>query len=472
MRRGSRLSFREFRDGVQRVVEDALEQSGYPKVVFEVLESPRPELGDLSVNVAFQLAKKTGEKPQKVAQSIGRNLKLVGIPIIGMFDVHSTGYINFKVNYPELAYRTLIEALTNEQFGSINIGQGRRVLLEHTSVNPNKALHVGHLRNVVVGDSVARLLSFTGYDVQVSNYIDDSGSQVADIIVGFRYLNFPLQPPSGEKFDQYCGDEVYVKVNELYESQTDLLDKRKEILKKMEDLKSEIAQFARKLTEEILEQQLRTCWRIGAIYNLLNFESHILGLKLWDEIFEILKNNGVATPVTSGKLEGCWIIRVEGEEEGEEKVLVRSDGTATYIAKDIPYAAWKLGLLPDRFNYHIYTQQPSGTALWSTTAEPGEAIHPSFGRADRAITVIDVRQSRLQRIITHVLSQVAGKSMSDKYIHLGYEVVSLSSDTASRLGLKAEDKKFLHMSGRKGIYINADDVLDSLYARSYEETKL
>ncbi|MEM1524876.1 MAG: DALR anticodon-binding domain-containing protein [Nitrososphaerales archaeon] len=294
---------------------------------------------------------------------------------------------------------------------------------------------------------------------------------MADLIVGFLYAGFPLEPPKSEKFDHYCGDTVYVKVNEMYEYQPQLLDMRKKVLKEIEDGVSEIAEFTFNVIQKVLREQLKTCWRIGARYDCLNFESHVLRSKLWHKIFEELKSKGIVEFETHGKYAGCWLIKIEDEDIDEEKVLVRSDGTTTYIAKDIPYATWKLGLIPDPFSYKIFDIQPDGTVLWQTIVNGGVKDHPQFHSADLAITVIDVRQSKLQKILSSVINRLS-KNAKGRYIHLGYEIVSLSKDTAKELGIDIEDREFLQMSGRKGIYINADDVLDLLHAKAYEETKL
>lgn len=462
------MSFREFKEHVKKSVKIAIGEADYPIIDFEPFEPSRPEFGDLSVNVAFIIANKLGLNPLEVAEIIGDKLRIPEDSLIADFEIHKLGYINFKVRYPDLAYRTILDAISKEDYGSLNIGKGKKVCIEHTSVNPNKALHIGHVRNLVLGDSIYRILKFTGHDVQVLNYIDDSGSQIADIVVGFRYAGFPLEPPKGEKFDHYCGDEVYVKVNELYNKKPELVIKQKEVLKAIEEGKSEIAIFAKELTRKILREQLKTCWRIGANYDCLNFETHIIEAKLWNLLFEKMKDKGIVQFMTEGELSGCWVIKMEGEKD--EKVLIRSDGTLTYIAKDIPYAAWKIGLVEDPFQYDIFIKQPNGKDLWSTVSGRGKDEHPAFGNSDIAITVIDVRQSRLQKIISYVLS-LLGEKMEKKYLHLGYEVVSLSKKTADELGIMIKEKEFVHMSGRKGIYINADDVLDALHKKAYEETK-
>jgi len=463
------LSFREFKEQAKRAVKEALRKLGYPIGIEFYLGEPSEEVyGDLAANIAFLLAKHLKEPPLEVAQKIASEIKFSEDSLIEGVTADPPGYINFKLNYNRLAEKLLPNLRSIEQVKPIDLGKGIKVTVEHTSVNPNKALHIGHLRNVAIGDVIYRLLKESGYDVKVLNYIDDSGAQIADVIVGFLFCNFQPEAPPGEKFDHYCGDTVYVKVNEMYEQNPALLEKQKQILKELEDPNSEVTRLARKITTRILGEQLKTCWRFGARYDCLNFESHIIHSKLWERLFEELKRRGIVKFVEEGRLKGCWIVEVEGEEEGEEKVLVRADGTATYVAKDIPYAAWKLGLVDDPFLYVEYTKQPDGTTLWATDLEQGYK-KPDFYGAEKSIVVIDVRQSRLQRIIKSILKQIAGEGVEERYVHLGYAVVSLSPQTAKEMGF-TEEEHLLHMSGRKGIYLNADDVLDALKRKALEET--
>ncbi|MDQ3882125.1 MAG: arginine--tRNA ligase, partial [Thermoproteota archaeon] len=332
----------------------------------------------------------------------------------------------------------------------------------------------GHMRNVIIGDTLFRIMRATNHRTTVLNYIDDSGVQIADIVVGFKFAGFPVVPPTkNQKFDHYCGDEVYVKINEIYERDPAVAEKRKQVLKEIEEGKSEIAHFAMDIALRVLQEQLKTCWRMKAHYDLLNFETHIVVSKLWSEAFELLKRNGIAKYETEGKNKGCWVIEGKEKEE-DDKVLVRSDGTATYIAKDIPYAAWKLGFVEDPFHYQEYTKQWDGTTLYATTLDDGSSsrsVDKKFNGGDRVITIIDSRQSRLQRIISEVLSEIGVGSSSHKYFHLSYEAVTLSSDTAKEFGIDIGDRQFMHMSGRKGIYVNADYVLDALHAKAYKEAK-
>ena len=459
---------------VRELVSSALTSAGYPVIEFDVSEPPQYAFGDLSCNVAFLLSKHLKKPPTKIATELAEAIRprLQGSYILSADP--AGGYINFRANYARLSQGTLSHVLSNpENYGYPNSGQDMHIVIEHTSINPNKALHVGHMRNVIIGDTLYRIMRATNHRTTVLNYIDDSGVQIADIVVGFKFAGFPVAPPTkNQKFDHYCGDEVYVKINEIYEKDPRVAEKRKLVLKEIEEGKSEIARFAMDITLRVLQEQLKTCWRMKAHYDLLNFETHIVGSKLWSKAFELLKSNGIAKYETEGKNKGCWVIEGKEKEE-EDKVLVRSDGTATYIAKDIPYAAWKLGLVEDPFYYQEYTKQWDGSTLYATTLADGsnsKSIGKKFNGGQRVITIIDSRQSRLQRIISQVLSKI-GVGGSHKYFHLSYEAVTLSSDTAKEFGIDIGDRQFMHMSGRKGIYVNADYVLDALHTKAYKEVK-
>jgi arginyl-tRNA synthetase len=295
------------------------------------------------------------------------------------------------------------------------------------------------------------------------NYVDDSGLQVADIIVGFKYGGFSEDPPDGEKFANYCGDTVYVSITSKYESDKDLESRRHEILKELEDSTSETAKFGKTLTRKILSDQLDTVWNLGASYDCLNFESEILYSKLWEKIFERIKSENLVRLEDKGDNAGCWVLPIENE---DDKIIVRSNGAATYVAKDIPYAAWKLGVVNDPFNYAKYTTQPNGRILYETTLEETQVQKQSFA-ANKVITVIDNRQTNLQKIVTNLMSKFNPES---SYVHLGYEAVTLSSETAKILGNKT-DGKDVQMSGRKGLYINADEIIEKLEKHIFLESK-
>jgi arginyl-tRNA synthetase len=472
------LTFRLLIDEIRELLSTSLSNLGYNQQDFNISESPRKEFGDLSCNVAFLLSKKLKKKPFDIANEIikeelnpyiERKKANKSVSFILSVESHPSGYINFKANIVNLASHTLKAVLENSNYGFMNIGHYQKITIEHTSINPNKALHVGHMRNVIIGDILYRILKATNYEARVLNYIDDSGLQVADIVVGFKFGGLPLYANDKSiKFDQYCGDEVYVKINEMYKDDHNLQEKRRLVLKEIEQGTSEIAQFALEISVRVLKDQLKTCWRMKAHYDLLNFESHIVISGLWSKSFEMLKQNCIATLQTQGKNKDCWVIPQDNE---EEKVIVRSDGTVTYIAKDIPYAAWKLGLVEDPFFYYRFADQWDGSILWATTLDPkvGNGEHPRFNSSEKVITVIDSRQARLQRIITKVLSFLQGNN--DKYYHLAYEAMTLSSETAKSLGLNIGDRQFMHISGRKGIYVNADYVLNKLQITAYREVK-
>ena len=462
------MTFRALIDEARRMVSDVLAVY-YPQqvVAFDVSEPPRKEFGDLTCNVAFPLSKQLKKAPAKIAAELieGLRSRMGENSLIRSVEPHPAGYINFYANYSRLSPLTLSQVLGRpDTYGHIDAGQGKHVVIEHTSVNPNKALHVGHMRNVILGDTLYRIMKAANYRTTVLNYVDDSGLQVADIIIGFKFAGFPVEPPDGRKFDQYCGDEVYVKVNQLYEKDPALADKRKTVLREIEEGKSELASFATQITKRVLDEQLKTCWRMKVRYDVLNFESQIVVSRMWSKAFDLLKKEGLVKFEEEGKNKGCWVIEAEGE---EDKVVVRSDGTATYVAKDIPYAAWKLGLVDDPFFYEKYAAQWDGSQLLATTLD-SSAQKISFAGGDRVITIIDSRQARLQRIISQVLGKMAG---SHDYQHLGYEAVTLSGATAKALGIDIGERQFMHMSGRKGIYVGADFVLDRLRDKAADEVR-
>lgn len=471
------MTFRILLNEIRDVLSYSLSALGASSEDLALSEPPRKEYGDVTSNLAFRLSKKNKKKPFDIANEIVEKKikpylserRIDSTSFILSVEAHPAGYINFRINHQELARSTLSEVLNNPRFGFYEFGNGKHVAVEHTSVNPNKALHIGHLRNMALGDSIQRILKATNHHTTVLNYVDDSGLQVADIIVGFIFAGFPLKPIDPSiKFDRYCGDEVYVKVNDLYKNNPSLEEKRRIVLREMEKGTSEVAKFAASITNMVVKDQLKTAWRMKVRYDLLNFESHIIHSSLWARSFELLKKKGILVFETTGKNIGCWVIRLEDE---EDKVIIRSDGTTTYVAKDIPYAAWKLGFVNDPFFYYVYDWQWDQSELWATSLQSKQLInnHPKFNSVDVAITVIDARQDRLQRIISKVLSQL--NDVMKEYCHLGYESLTLGSETAKTLGFDIGNKKFVHMSGRSGISMNADYILDLLHAKAYEEVK-
>lgn len=440
----------------------ALSSLGLEEHNHGVEPSARPGFGDVSSNVAFLLARAEGRPPREIAADVARECPAGRL--VARVEAHASGHVNFFADAAALARETIASAL-REGYCTANVGHGRGVTVEHTSVNPNKALHIGHMRNVVLGDTVARILAATNHDVSTLNYVDDSGLQVANLLVGFGELGFSESPEKGQKFDAYCGDTVYVGAMERIEADEGLRRRASEVLARIERGGTEEARRAERLTRRILDAQLETCWRVGARYDCLNFESHILRSGMWDEIFADLKESGAVRLETAGKNAGCWT--VPGEDGDDDKVLVRSGGTATYMAKDIPYAAWKLDLIEDPFGYVPHARAQPGRELFCTTLDRGARRDLRFS-SPQVITVIDSRQSRLQDIIASLLEEFFGIE-EERYIHLAYESVTLSAETARGLGLQTGGKS-VQMSGRRGLYVSADSVLDSLAARAMEET--
>ncbi len=457
------MTFQAILDEIENNLKKILEELSIPEIVFTV-EPAKPGFGDVSSNISFLLAKELKKSPKEISELLNQKYADCISTLVDHSEAHPSGYLNFYADWTKLSQLILSESYL-PYYGVVDLGNGSTIVIEHTSVNPNKALHIGHVRNIIVGDCVSRILKKSNYNVNVLNYVDDSGLQVADIVLGFKHFGFELEPPNGKKFDHYCGDDVYVKTTEKYEEDTSLENIRKNILKEIEEGNSEIAKFADIVTKRVLYAQLQTCWNLGVFYDCLNFESQIIRSGLWAKIFEKLKNMKLIEFETEGKNEGCWVIR--GNENDEDKVIVRSNGTATYIAKDIPYAAWKLGLLNDPFEYQKYSpEQPNPKILWQTVVSQNNSEKSQFS-GDKVITVIDSRQSRLQKIITDLMHKF--KSSADAYVHLGYESVTLSPETAKTLGMDTDGKQ-AQMSGRKGVYVNADSVYDILKSKTIEET--
>jgi len=458
------MTFQTIIDEIQSNLKKIIHDLSLSDISFSV-DVAKPGFGDVSSNIAFLLAKEMKKSPKEITQILSDAYSKCDSVLVLKTEAHPSGYLNFFANWTKLSKLILSQSYL-DTFGDVNIGNNSNIVVEHTSVNPNKALHIGHIRNIVVGDTISRILTKANYKVNVLNYIDDSGLQVADIIVGFKHFGFDEEPPNGKKFDHYCGDDVYVKTTQKYELDSSLEEIRKNTLKELEDGDSETAAFGDIITRKVLSGQLQTCWNLNVSYDCLNFESQIIRSGLWSKIFKKLKEMDLIEFENQGKNAQCWVIRGDGKEE--DKVIVRSNGTATYIAKDIPYAAWKLGLLDDPFYYQKYdAHQPNCKNLWQTSLTD-ESNTPQNFTAQKVVTVIDSRQERLQKIITTLMEKF--NSTPNSYVHLGYESVTLSSDTAKTLGLETDGKQ-AQMSGRKGLYVSADSVCELLKQKIIEETK-
>ena len=477
------------------------------QVTFDVEELPvdlrfsaQSSFGDYSMPVMpWGSRNRLGRPPLSIAEPLAAALRDINDPAIEEITVTKPGFLNFRLNRPAVG-RAVIERVLEfgADFGRNKMGVGTKVVVEHTNINSNKAAHVGHLRNACIGDTVVRMLRSQGYDVEADNYIDDTGVQVADVVVGLTLLNEGiLELPEGnaqlpgEPFDYYCS-RIYVAVGKAYEDQPELLELRRDVLRAIEHGDEPAAGpdyplLAADLSQRIVQAHLATMARLNISYDLLTWESAILHAGLWKRIFEVLRERGLLEKPETGPLAGCWILPFgEGEvqtDEGERtsnKVLVKKDGTATYTAKDIAYQMWKFGLTDDprlevQFHFVPWGRQQDGRMLWTMRPPQDkapaveEADSKHFGHARRVINVVDVRQSYPQQVVYESLRRLGYTEQADNSLHLAYEVVTLSAATAARLGVDTSDgREFYAMSGRKGIEIKADDLINAAVARMQE----
>jgi arginyl-tRNA synthetase len=466
--------------------------------------SAQSSFGDYSMPVMPWASKnKLGGKPLSIAEQLADELRQIHDPFIDEITVTKPGFLNFRLHRPTVG-KAIIEQVLEKgaDFGHSDIGALTKVIVEHTAINSNKAAHVGHLRNSCLGDTVVRVLRSQRYLVEAENYIDDSGVQVADIVVGFTLLqqgNLEMpegnQQLPGEPFDYFCS-RVYVAVGKAYEAQPELLELRQAVLHSIEhgskpDSGPDYPAIAADLSRQIVKAHLATMARLNISYDLLTWESAILSAGLWQHVFKMLRERDLVEKPKTGPLAGCWVLPFgEGEvqsEEGEHtsnKVLVRKDGTATYTAKDIAFQLWKFGLTDDpqigvQFKFIPWGRQQDGRMLWSMrppaadVSDQEKADPKRFGHARCVINVIDVRQSYPQQIVYESLRRLGYIEQADNSFHLAYEVITLSAATAAQLGVDTSDgRQFYAMSGRKGIEIKADDLINAAVARMQEvETK-
>ncbi len=447
-------------NNIKRKVRGWLKKHGVKNIEVTVEIPSKPEFGDLSLPIAFKLARVLKKPPQEIARELVDVLR--GTPYLDHIEIAGGGYVNIFLNR-ERFYRDFVENVLKEgiDFARMDIGEGV-VRLEYTSVNPNKALHIGHARNVALGSALNSLLRYVGYDVELLNYIDDTGTQMADIILGFLYLGYDANH-SEEKFDQYCGDVVYTGSHEKIESDEELQKKRRDILKLIEEGGNVVSSFTRMIAEKVLREQLKTCWRLGAEYDRLVWESDIVWSGMHRKGFEAIKRSKIVKYISSGKYAGCWVAKVSGSEDINpevDDVLVRSDGTMTYVGKDSIFALWKMGLLGHPLPFIEFIVQPSGRVAYSSSWPKGDLV--ILSECKLSINIIGIEQSKLQNIIKKLIEGLYGEEVAKRYIHYYYNHVWLSSKTASKyLGIKAEGKA-VKMSGRKGLYINVDTLLDMM----------
>jgi arginyl-tRNA synthetase len=478
---------------VGRLYEIAADDAVIADIALEA--PPRRALGDIAVPIAFALARRLKRPPRAIAQELaGAFGSMAGVARV---EAAPNGYVNLFLDRPFWLRRWLDASLTEPTERGEQTQA--KTIVEHTAINPNKAAHIGHLRNAALGDAFGRLLRFQGRRVEIQNYIDDTGVQVADVVVGFRELEHRSVADvralaDSTRFDYYCWD-LYAQVTEWYEADKERVRIRAAALHAIERGGNEIAEMAAFVADRIVRSHLETMRRMNIRYDLLTWEGDILRLHFWAHAFEYLKKIGAVFLQTEGKLEGCWVMKIEDSkeveeskersfdpstsvdaspEESREKVIVRSDGTVTYVGKDMAYQLWKFGLLGRDFSYRIFEQRPEETPLWSTTSDPATSSPdaPVFGRASWVCNVIDTRQTYLQKLVKQALDVLGFHEQARHSVHYSYEMVTLSHDTARELGYDATEdfgKPFVEVSGRKGLGVKVDDLLDRVTAKAATE---
>ncbi len=451
---------------------------------------PNRTLGDLGTPVAFELARQRRKPPRIIAQEIAGRFG----PVKGLSRVEPApnGYINMFVDRPAFLLERL--AVTSTPKPSKRVGE--KTIVEHTAINPNKAAHIGHLRNAALGDTLVRVLGFRGTPVEVQNYIDDTGVQVADVVVGFREieqrnLSDVEALADSTRFDYYCWD-LYAKVTEWYGEDKERLRIRAAALHEIEHGLSPLADIADLVADRIVRCHLKTMARLNIDYNLLSWEGDILRLQFWARAFEVLEQKGAVYLQTEGRHAGCWVMKIEdtpganavespsnADDNGDqrEKVIVRSNGTVTYVGKDMAYQFWKSGVLGRDFSYRKFARRLDGGDIWATTSRQNqaEASHPPFGGAQATYNVIDSRQAYLQKLLKQALVAVGHPAEADRLTHFSYEMVALSHATARELGFAPEPdseearRPFVEVSGRKGLGVKADDLIDRVFDKALNE---
>ncbi|MBE0713825.1 MAG: arginine--tRNA ligase, partial [Candidatus Aminicenantes bacterium] len=431
----------------------------------DMAPTPDPKMGDLALTFPFQLAKTLKKAPRAIAQEAAP--LVASVEGVVRVEVAGGGFLNLWLDKAAV----FSEALRAAGKSSV-LAEEAKVIIEHTNINPNKAAHIGHLRNACLGDTLARCLRFKGEKVEVQNYIDDTGVQVVDVVFGFMELERKtlddLEKLPG-RFDYECWD-LYARVSIYLAEHPEAGAKKAAIIKRIEHGRDPEYALSRYVSRRIVRAHLATMKRLGIAYDVLPCESTILHLKFWEKAFDLLKARQAIYLAAEGENKGCWVMRLEEDEE-REKVIVRSDGTVTYVGKDIAYQLWKFGLLGRDFYYEPFAEE-DGRTLWISTSTP-TPDGPCFGNASKVYNVIDTRQSYLQKVVVQGLRSLKYDVQAAQSVHFSYEMVALSPKSLAELGYAAsaeeKERSFLEVSGRKGLGVKADDLLDRLEDKARTE---
>jgi arginyl-tRNA synthetase len=455
---------------------------GHPVDRVVLQAPPKLHMGDLATPLCLELAKALKRKPREIAEAVAKDLALPGL--VKSVSIEGAGYLNFRFDRGGFAaehIRTVMERPAPT---------GERVIVEHTNINPNKAAHIGHIRNAVLGDTLVRTLRWLGHRVEVQNYIDDTGVQVADVIVAFEHLlkmtpedvlkrSEARGPRPEDSFDYFCWD-VYAQITSYYAHHPESQQWRRDTLHRIEHGEGQAWEISRIVAPAIVRRHIATMLRLDIEYDLLPKESDIIRLHFWDRAFELLKTSGAVIYETEGKHKGCWVMKLADAAEFEgmdepDKILVRSNGTVTYTGKDIAYQLWKFGLLDRTFHYREFLRYADGRILWESTSEEGSADAPKFGGAQRVYNVIDTRQSYLQKVVKEGLRLLNYQREAENSIHFSYEMVALTPATAKALGMEVSEedaaRAYIEMSGRKGLGVKADDLMTMLEQKATEAVR-
>lgn len=447
------------------LLEDGYDLAGVPPAFSIPAER---KFGDLSTTLAFTLAKKTGSKPFLLAGDIAARLqgKLATVEEVR---VAGGGFLNFFLRRDDFflaQQRCLTKAWKPP-------ARKEKIIVEHTSINPNKSAHIGHLRNSCLGDTLARCCRFLGYEVEVQNYIDDTGIQVADVVWGLlQYRKMDLDAIRRIPDLAAYLWELYAEVNRLFADDETLAAQRREVHKKIEERTEPEYGTCLHVAEQVLLDHVRTMERLGIQYDLLARESDVIALDFFKAAASELAGRGVMAPSTDPEKQGCMVIHYEREKI--EKIIVRSNGTITYVGKDIAYNLWKFDLLGRDFHYRPFHVYPDGHPIVITASIPvAEPPARSFGKGQRVYNVIDVRQSYLQNLIAQVLGQLGHPEAGANFVHFSYEMVALTPACVREMGLTLdpgeESKPYIEVSGRKGRAVKADDLIAMLEEKSLRE---